>query len=111
VKRTLLSVSFVLLASVALIGRAEVSGDKKTKTSAETSGAPRAFGGMITGVDRLAVTVENVDTGARDVTLQGPEGKTLTFVAGKELRNFTQIKAGDPVYLEITQAVAIAVTK
>jgi hypothetical protein len=58
-------------------------------------------------VVKAVAVVESVDPTTREVLLSGPEGKLVTVVAGPEIRNFAQIKAGDRLYLTFRKAVAV----
>ena len=58
----------------------------------------------------VSATVTAVDPKARTVTLKGPQ-RTLTINVDPAAEHFDQVKVGDSVSLEITQAVAAAVTK
>ena len=49
--------------------------------------------------------------GKRTVTLKGPEGKIRASKVGKEVKNFKQVKKGDRVVLQITEALALEVEK
>lgn len=51
--------------------------------------------------------VESVDPATREVLLSGPDGKLVTVVAGPEIRNFSQIQAGDRLYLTFRKAIAV----
>jgi hypothetical protein len=53
------------------------------------------------------VIVETVDQKTRQVLLSGPQGELATVIAGPEVRNLRQLKAGDR--LVITQRKAVAV--
>ncbi|MBC8012347.1 MAG: hypothetical protein H7067_19880 [Burkholderiales bacterium] len=66
-------------------------------------------GAAVVSVGVLA-TITALDATARTVTLQGPE-RTVTVSVGADAQPFDKIKVGDSVYLEITQAIAVAVTK
>jgi hypothetical protein len=56
-------------------------------------------------------TVETIDYQKRTVSLKGPDGRTRTFTASKEVRNFDQIKTGDTVKVELIDEVALFVRK
>jgi hypothetical protein len=56
-------------------------------------------------------TVEAIDQDTRVVTLKGPKGKVFDIKAGENVRNLAQVKAGDLVYVEYYQSVAIDVFK
>ncbi len=54
---------------------------------------------------QIQATVEAVDAATRAVTLRGPSGD-VTLVAGPEVRNFDQIKAGDRLVASYYVAVS-----
>jgi len=56
-------------------------------------------------------TVESVDPATRTVTLKLPRGETRSFVAGDEVRNFDQIKAGDKLSVKYLEAFTIELKK
>ena len=56
---------------------------------------------------QLVATVESVDISTRQVLLRTPDGAHTTVVAGPEVRNLPQLRAGDRV--NVTYQVAIAV--
>lgn len=56
-------------------------------------------------------TVEAVDPSTRMVTLKGPEGNSVTFKAGEDVRNLAQVKVGDQVKLAYYESIAVRVLK
>jgi hypothetical protein len=56
---------------------------------------------------QVIATVESVDMSTRQVLLRTPDGTRATVVAGPEVRNLPQLRAGDRV--NVTYQVAIAV--
>jgi hypothetical protein len=62
---------------------------------ASTDAAPKHV--QITDEVNTEATVVGVNKSSRDITLQRPDGETLVVMAGPEVRNFDQIKAGDKV--------------
>jgi Cu/Ag efflux protein CusF len=56
-------------------------------------------------------TVTAVDPATRTVTLQGPEGNTRTVECGPQVKNFAQIKVGDNVHVQYTEAMVVSVSK
>jgi hypothetical protein len=64
---------------------------------------PTMVGKSLTAV----ATVESVDPTTRQVLLSGPDGRLLTVTAGPEIRNFSQIRAGDHLVLTFRKAVAV----
>jgi Cu/Ag efflux protein CusF len=59
----------------------------------------------------ITATVEAIDYKARTVTLKGPAGNVRTFTVGPEAKRFDEVKKGDQVTLNVTEAVAISVSK
>jgi hypothetical protein len=56
-------------------------------------------------------TVQKVDMKTRHVTLKDSDGKTLTIVAGPEVRNLAQVKKGDVVRITYKESMAYQVNK
>jgi translation initiation factor IF-1 len=59
----------------------------------------------------VAATVESVDYERRTITLKGPDSKSVTLRASKEVRKLSEIKNGDLVTAEYLDAVAVIVRK
>jgi len=57
----------------------------------------------------VTALVEAINHETREVTLRGPEGDSVSFVASEEARNLPQVKAGDIVMAEYTQSMSIEV--
>src|SRR6516162_6431218 len=62
---------------------------------------------QVTHTRQVIATVESVDMSTRQVLLRTPDGARATIVAGPEVRNLEQLRAGDRV--NVTYQVAIAV--
>ena len=60
---------------------------------------------------KLTATVKSVDYDSRLITLQGQDGKTLTVEASPEVKRLKEIKAGDMVVIDLTQAIAVELKK
>lgn len=58
----------------------------------------------------ITATVEAIDYETRMVTLQGPEGNSLTLAVDESAPNFDKVKVGDQVVARHTTAVAISVS-
>ena len=69
--------------------------------------------GMAAGaqVATVSAKVVAVDKDERLVTLQGPLGNQFRVVAGKEVRNFDQIKAGDELVVTHVEALTLELKK
>ena len=57
----------------------------------------------------LTALVEAINHETRDVTLRGPEGNSVSFVASEDARNLGQVKVGDTVMVEYEQSMSIEV--
>lgn len=69
--------------------------------------------GMV-GVARtvnVVATITAIDAKSREVTLTGPQGRSLTVVAEPEVKNFSQLKAGDKVDVQYVEALALELKK
>jgi len=58
---------------------------------------------------KLTATVEAINHTTREVTLRGPEGRTVTIVASEETRNLEQVSVGDILNIEYKQRLSIEV--
>ena len=56
-------------------------------------------------------TITAINAADRTVTVKGPEGRSHTFTAGPEVRNFDNMKVGDAVEVDYQAAVAVALAK
>jgi hypothetical protein len=56
-----------------------------------------------------SATVESVESVTRLIALRTPQGERLWIVAGPEVRNFAQIRAGDTVTVNYYKAIAAQV--
>ncbi len=60
---------------------------------------------------KVSATVKAVDYDRRLITLQGQDGKAFTVEAGPEVKRLKEIKAGDMVVVQYTQALAAELKK
>ena len=69
--------------------------------------------GMAVGANVVTVSAKVValDKDKRLVTLQGPLGNQFRVVAGKEVRNFDQIKVGDELVVTHAEALTLELKK
>ena len=56
-------------------------------------------------------TITAIDAETRAVGLMGEGGNEVSITAGPEVRNFDQLKVGDTVALELTQALTLELKK
>jgi len=57
----------------------------------------------------VTAQVDAINHETREVTLIGPEGKAVSFVASEDARNLTQVAVGDIVVAEYVQSMSIEV--
>ena len=67
--------------------------------------------GAVAGLVKATATVEAVNLEKREITLKGPKGAVFTIVAGEEVKNLPQVKAGDKVMVEYYESLAWKVLK
>jgi len=82
--------------------------------AAEQKAAPAKTdrpGGAMAEAISFSATVDAIDSKTRQITLKGKDGSKTSFIAGDEVRNFAQIKKGDIVTFDYTEAIAIDVQK
>ena len=66
--------------------------------------------GMAQSVN-ATVTITKIDKASRAVTAKSEQGKEVTFVAGPEVKNFNQLKVGDTVDIQYSEAVMLELIK
>jgi Cu/Ag efflux protein CusF len=66
-------------------------------------------GGTIETTGNLTARVEDIDYHSRTITLKMPQGDTMSLKVGDQVKSFNEIKKGDEVVVQYTQAVAISV--
>ena len=101
------------LLAAALVATAAVAQDKKAPAApAAPAAAPAAKEAAVIGESaKITATVEAIDQKTREVTLKGPKGGVVSFVAGPEVKNLAQVQKGDEVVVEYAQALAVSLKK
>jgi len=92
-----------LLVVAALFSTALPLAAQTTSTMVEGRGASE--------VVTVKARVDSIDKAARRIGLTGPEGRSMSVVAGPDVRNFDQIMVGDTVVLKHVQALAVDLIK
>ena len=59
----------------------------------------------------VTATVEAIDQVTRMVTLKGPDGKLVSFVADEAVKNLPQVKVGDKVKVNYYESLVMRVLK
>lgn len=68
-------------------------------------------GGFVVGTVEISALVTAIDKKNRKVTLQGPNGKTMHVKVDPSVKKLDDLKVGDSVHAQITEAIAISVEK
>ncbi|MGE5088611.1 MAG: hypothetical protein ACM3QY_05745 [Candidatus Levyibacteriota bacterium] len=80
------------------------------QTADVIAGKAPGVAGVARTVD-IEATITHVDAKTREVTLKGPQGNEITVVAGPEVKNFAQLKAGQTVTLQYVEALVLELKK
>jgi Cu/Ag efflux protein CusF len=64
-------------------------------------------GGIVANTFQIQANVEKINYKKRTITLKGPEGKVNTYKVGKEVKGFKNVKKGDQIVLQVTEALAV----
>jgi hypothetical protein len=65
----------------------------------------------VSKTQKVVAGVEAIDLSKRLVTLRGPDGKALVVQVGSAVRNLEQVRVGDRVVVEYTEAIMAEVVK
>jgi Cu/Ag efflux protein CusF len=66
-------------------------------------------GGTIKTTGHMTARVEDINYQTRTVTFKMPQGETMSLKVGDQVKGLNEIKKGDEVVVQYTQAVAISV--
>ena len=66
---------------------------------------------MVAQKVNITATITAIDPKTRAVTLKGPQGNEVVVVAGPEVKNFAQMKAGDQVKVQYVEALTLELKK
>jgi len=80
------------------------------QTKAAVVGTAPGMAGAVQAVN-ITATITAVDKKTRDITLKGPQGNEVTFTAGPDVKNFDNLKVGDQVKADYTEAVTLELKK
>jgi len=70
---------------------------------------PGKFAGLLEA--RATLLVESIDKASRSIVLKNARGEQMKVIAGDEIKNFDQIKAGDQVVTTYTQELMMTLKK
>ena len=80
------------------------------QTKAAVVGTAPGMAGAVQTVSIMA-TITAVDKKTRDITLKGSQGNEVTFTAGPDVKNFDNLKVGDQVKADYTEALTLELKK
>lgn len=66
-------------------------------------------GGLVANTQSITAKVTALDQKTRVITLTGPQGNSLTFTVGPDVKRLNEIKVGDTVSLRYTEALMVDV--
>jgi Cu/Ag efflux protein CusF len=96
--KKIVGVGLALIASVFLFAGAQAA-EKKTASVEKHK------------LHKLTATVEAIDQATRVVTLKGPKGNLVTFMAGDAVKNLAQVQVGDKVQVKYEESLVLRVLK
>jgi hypothetical protein len=97
-----LAISAILIGTAPLIARAQ-------KATADVASAPGKV--QASGTIKMTATVLSIDMGSRDVLLMDSQGKLHTINVSDQARNLDQVRVGDKVTAEYTEAISLKLKK
>ena len=98
-----------IIAAVLTLGAA-LALPASAQTSEVIAGKAPGAAGVARTID-VEATITHVDAKTREVTLKGPQGNEVVVVAGPEVKNFAQLKAGQTVALQYVESLVLELKK
>ena len=94
----------ILIATAMLVASlSAVAGEKAAKREMPSFSASHSM--------QTVATVAAINHETREITLSGPDGNSVSFVASEEARNLDQISVGSEVAVEALEEVTIALVE
>jgi hypothetical protein len=100
--------SFAFTVSAMLIGAVPLAAHAQTTTSSVTTEAGKAGASATT---KMTATVVSIDVATRDVVLIDSNGKIHNINVSDQARNLDQVKVGDKVTAEYSEAISLQLKK
>lgn len=97
-----LAVSAILISAAPLAARAQMA-------TADVASAPGKV--QASETVKMTATVLSIDMGSRDVLLMDTQGKLHTINVSDQARNLDQVRVGDKVTAEYTEAISLQLKK
>ncbi|WP_267224368.1 hypothetical protein [Dyella silvae] len=102
-----ISPSFLLGAAIAMAYAMPMAASAQSQAPAAASTVTSTAGELVREDQTITAKVVHVDQQSRFITLKGPNGNEETVLAGPEVKNLAQLKAGDSITAHYQAAVAI----
>jgi hypothetical protein len=100
--------SYIESLAVNVLGPGEkLNAEESTTVALAPKGAKP--GGLVANTKTITAKVTEIDYKTRMVTLTGPEGNSLTFEAGPDVKRLNDVKKDDTVTIRYTEAIAVDV--
>ncbi|SDP34172.1 hypothetical protein SAMN04488595_107213 [Ralstonia sp. 25mfcol4.1] len=100
-KRVAITAAVLLSLSAASYAQPDVKTDVQRSPGQTTA----------TGTAKVNATITAIDAASRKVTLKTQAGKVVDMTVGDEARNFDQLRVGDKVAVEYTEALTVSLKK
>jgi Cu/Ag efflux protein CusF len=100
-----------LLAAASLPAAAQKPAGDTPPATLSGSSATAPGKAMGEGTLKTTATIVSIEAATRGVTLKRQDGKVVTLTLSDEVRNFDQLKVGDKVIAEYSQAIALELKK
>jgi Cu/Ag efflux protein CusF len=97
-----LAISAILIGAAPLVARAQ-------QATEEVTSAPGTV--QASGTVKMTASVLSIDMGSRDVLLMDTQGKLHTVNVSDQARNLDQLRVGDKVTAEYTEAISLQLKK
>jgi len=94
--------------SAILIGTAPLAVRAQTTTTDQTTAPGKV---RVSETVKMTATVVSIDLGSRDLLLIDSQGKMHKVNVSDQARNLDQVKVGDKVYAEYTEAISLQLKK
>jgi len=99
-----------LIASVGFVVSVALAATALAQTGAAVVGKAPGVAGAAQTV-KVTATITNIDAATREVTVKGPKGREVTLLVPPEVKNFAQMKVGDHVNVQYTEALMLELKK
>lgn len=105
--------AIALAISTALVGTAALTAQAQTPSAATTTTDVTAMQGKVKAVQTttMTATVLSVNMSYREVVLMDTAGKLHTLDVSNDVRNLDQVRVGDQLTVEYTQAISLKLKK